>query len=378
MTHPPEKTAGSDVCFEQDGYLGVVILNKPAALNALSVEMTRDIIAQLAYWQETRAVRLILITSSASRAFCAGGDVRQAVMLMQDAEAEGLTGQGALTYFTAEYRLDLFLTRYDLPVVSFVDGVVMGGGLGLCLNAGMTYFSQTIKLAMPETAIGLFPDVGARLFLRRAGVGPALMLGMTGTVIGTGDALALGMGEGCLPAHEFAEARAALAELAGAKDDIGQSDIAAQLVEFITTAPPGDLVNNELIVEPDWRHLFHGSPVQIRQNIENLPDSYPYKEGWLTALQTRCPLSIAAIHHIFTALPVPNSIAEALEQDFHLALTMTRRADFAEGVRAVLIDKDGAANWTPADLADITPELLDEIFDFSGLPELHIDIASQG
>ena len=137
-------------------------------------------------------------------------------------------------------------------------------------------------------------------------------------------------------------------------------------------------MNNELIVEPDWRHLFHGSPVQIRQNIENLPDSYPYKEGWLTALQTRCPLSIAAIHHIFTALPVPNSIAEALEQDFHLALTMTRRADFAEGVRAVLIDKDGAANWTLADLADVTPDLLDEIFDFSGLPELHIDIASQG
>lgn len=353
-------TSCPDIIFEIDGCLGVVTLDRPAALNALSVEMAEAIVAQLSAWQASGEVSAILITSSSSRAFCAGGDVRQAIQLMDGQPDDA----GARAYFTAEYRLDLFLAGYSLPIVSFVDGVVMGGGLGLCINAGLTYFSKTIKLAMPETAIGLFPDVGARLFLRRFGVEPALMLGMTGTVIGTGDALALGMGEGCLPAEIFAEARAELAALDG---PLREADIAAALVPLIATAPPGDFT-----VDASWIRLFHGSPTEIRQHIADLPADHPYRADWLNALDTRCPASIAAIHHIFTALPKPAQVADALQADYHLALTMTRRADFREGVRAVLIDKDNAPDWQPAQLDQVDEKLLAEIFDFSGLPALHL------
>ena len=341
----------SHLHFDRLGHAALITLDRPEALNALTVQMVTDMAAQLRDWAEDVRVKLVIISSSQSRAFCAGGDVREAVSMIKDNP-----DTGAQPYFTAEYQFDKIIATYPKPIVTLVDGVVMGGGLGLARLASHMVISSTIKLAMPETAIGLFPDVGASKFLRRLPVGAAMMMGMTGTIIGAGDVMAWSLADAHVPASAFDDVKQALL---GAENE---DDIAACLAKFETPPPDPDFALKQDAIDAVFTA---DNLIAIRDAASHYPD-----ESWHDALTSRCPVSIAVFWYLMTHCPEPDTAADAIETDYFLAVRLTSRPDFTEGVRAVLIDKDNQPNWHPDTLEEMSEDFLETIFDFTAMSPL--------
>lgn len=343
------------IILSQKGHAGLIMLDRPQALNAMTIEMVAQMSAALLKWQDDDSIHHVIITSSSARAFCAGGDVRQAVGII--AENPEL---GAVPYFDAEYGFDRLLARFSKPVIALVDGVVMGGGFGVARLADIMVVSSTIKMAMPETAIGLFPDVGASLFLRRAPLAAALMMGMTGAVIGAGDAMAWRLAD----YHCTTETFAAL------QDELCQAQTKEELTACFAryqSAPPEPHFAAQI---EDITAIFGtGAPAEIADKAQSNADKGG-EASWAAALAHKCPTSIALFWHMMTQERVPSDYEEAICRDYYLACKMTRRADFAEGVRAVLIDKDNAPNWHPATLFEIDHKMLVDLFDFTGMSPL--------
>ena len=348
----------SHLVFSQKGRAGHILLNRPEALNALTIEMVTDLAAQLRLWAEDEAICHVIITSGEGRAFCAGGDVRQAVRVI--AEEPDL---GAKPYFQAEYGFDICLASFPKPVTCLVDGVVMGGGFGIARLSDFLVVSSRIKMAMPETAIGLFPDVGASHFLRRAPFEVALMLGMTGTIIGAGDAIAWGLADIHCQATEFEALFDALCL------QTNEADIQSCLSRY-HSAPP----DKELALKSDMiTDIFsQQSPSLIMAKAQKYEDD-EFAQNWVKAFCQKCPTSISVFWHMMTKLPETRSVEEAIRRDFPLALKMTARPDFTEGVRAVLVEKDNKPKWQPASLSDVTDDMLAYVFDFDGAPPLPED-----
>ena len=339
------------VHFLKSGNAGIITLDRPDALHALSIEMVQQMTARLLEWQEDQEVGHIIISATGQRAFCSGGDVRQAVSYVQ----ADPTGFSAEPYFRTEYSLDTVVATYSKPIISLVNGVVMGGGLGLCRNGAIMIVSETIKCAMPETAIGLFPDVGASLFLRAPGIAIGLMLGMTGQIIGAGDAIAWQIADKCVPFDRFDELQD---KLCGCDSNI--SALEELISEFEVSGPDPILAQQETLINS----LFQGTVAQIVERVAASADEIEQAQSWHHALTTRCPASIFVIHRLLAKMPPSDSVSEALQLDFQIACRMMRRSDFSEGVRAVLIDKDNAPSWSPNNISSITENEIDAIFEF--------------
>ena len=338
------------VHFLKIGNAGIVELDRPEALNALNLHMVEQIRKHLLDWRHDKNVGHIIICSTGNRAFCSGGDVRQAVSFIKK-EPDGLSAE---PYFRAEYSLDIIIATYPKPIISLVNGIVMGGGLGLCRNSAITVVSESIKCAMPETAIGLFPDVGASLFLREPGISIGLMLGMTGQIIGSGDAIFWRIANKCVLLKNFDTLKHDLCF-----SDSDKSSLEAVIAKF-EIIPHPFLAKQESLIND----LFNGSVLKIAQNVGKYVDKSEFAKRWHHALSTRCPTSISVIHHLLFKMPPAETITEALQMDFQIACKMMRRSDFSEGVRAILIDKDNYPVWSPDKLALITKTELEAIFEF--------------
>ena len=341
--------------LSQDGNAGVMTLNRPEALNALSIAMVRQMSEALDKWRDDEAIKLVIIRSSSARAFCAGGDVREAVSLIKEA-----SDNGARAYFTAEYGFDRRLATFPKPVVALVDGVVMGGGFGVARLADYMVVSSHIKMAMPETAIGLFPDVGASYFLRRAPFAVALMMGMTGTMIGAGDACAWHLADIHCEADRFDALASALSQ--AESDD----EVRAALSTYESAPPPAEMAHKLGLIED----IFNQDSLQNICDAAHRAQEDSHGAKWATALEERCPSSIGAFWYMMRHLDVPQTAAQAIERDFFLACKMTARPDFVEGVRAVLLDKDNQPHWSPRAISEVTDEVLADLFDFAGITPL--------
>ena len=345
----------SDISLSRKHNAAHITLNRPQALNAMTIEMVTTMAKALREWADDDTIHHVLITSSAERAFCAGGDVREAVSVI-DANPD----IGAEPYFAAEYGFDMCLATFPKPVTSLVSGVVMGGGLGVARLSDRMVISSDIKLAMPETAIGLFPDVGASYFLRRAPLGAALMMGMTGQMFGAGDAMAWHIADAHIPQAEFEALFEALSQCKT------QSDIDATITQFETKPPAPHFANHD----DEITDIFcQETLTAIIEAARTLPDDHilaPCHD----ALLHKCPTSIAAIWYMMTKSDVPETSYQAILRDFFLARKMTARPDFREGVRAVLVDKDNTPLWQPASLDDITMPMMQDLFDFEGMSPL--------
>ncbi len=339
------------VHFLKSGNAGIIKLDRPDALHALSIEMVEQMTSRLLKWQDDKEVGHVIISATGKRAFCSGGDVRQAVSYVK----ANPTGLSAEPYFRAEYSLDTVVATYPKPIISLVNGVVMGGGLGLCRNGAIMIVSESIKCAMPETAIGLFPDVGASLFLREPGLAIALMLGMTGQVIGAGDAIAWQIADNCVPFYRFGELQNKLCAC-----DSEISALEKVISEFEVFGPEPIFAKQETFINS----LFHGTIAQIVQRVATCAEEVELARSWHRALTTRCPASIAVIHRLLATMPPADSLSEALQLDFQIACRMMRRSDFSEGVRAVLIDKDNSPTWSPNNISSISKNEIDAIFEF--------------
>ena len=348
----------SDILFEKNRTAGLVTLDRPKALNALSMDMALAFKDQLSRWAKDETVTHLVLCSSSARAFCAGGDIKYARQLaISDDPA------GAEPYFRAEYLADIALIEFGKPVIALCEGIVMGGGAGLAQHSQHIVMTETTCFSMPESAIGLFPDVGASLFLGRCPKSVARLMGMTGHIVGAVDCLLLGLATAHVPSDS----------LAGLKKKLllcHAEDIYSIIKQFQCDVGQSSLTIQRQLID----HIFADGAVEsMRDRAASLVENMPHNKllgGIVKAFETRCPLSIKLFERLLVETNHLIDPRAAIELDFHLALRMTKRADFAEGVRAVAIDKDHSPQWTPNSLEAVTETMLDAVFDRSGLPSL--------
>ncbi|MGC6454694.1 MAG: enoyl-CoA hydratase/isomerase family protein [Candidatus Puniceispirillaceae bacterium] len=346
-----------DIRFSKHGMAGLVVLDRPRALNALSTDMALAIGEQLGDWADDDSIGHIVLAGAEPRAFCAGGDIRDLYRMACEGDFDGMAD-----CFRAEYMAHMMVAEFPKPVISLADGIVMGGGAGLMQAGSHAIVTDKTRFAMPESAIGLFPDAGASVFLGRCPRSLALYLGMTGSIIGAADCLMLGLAGAMVPADSIDRLRDALLA-----SDTG--DIDAVIARH--RADPGMSPLQRHRTEID--HIFNGDdPVQMREragDLARLKGSSPGADIH-KALATRCPMTMFVFQRLVDMGGEITDIPAALMLDYHLALRMTRREDFREGVRAVLIDKTNDARWTPSRLEDVTKAQIDAVFDRDGLPSL--------
>ena len=319
--------AEPSVIVRRQGRIGRLTLNRPDSLNALDLEMIRRIASALDDWQDDPSVHAVAL-DAAGRAFCAGGDIRAI-------RSQMLAGNhaGAEQFFLEEYALNLEIARYPKPYVSLIDGICMGGGIGLSVHGGIRVASEAATFAMPETAIGFFPDIGATYILPRLRGHYGMYLALTGARVGGADAAWLGLATHFVP-------RETIGGLAYAMAEDGVSALTGAVAPL--PAPTVD--------EAGIAAFGADSVAGIVAGLERLGTDWSRET--LAALRRVSP---SAVHWTFEI--VRRGARQTLEQCFATELALTRRAgthpDFAEGVRAMVIDKDRSPQWSPASLEQV-------------------------
>lgn len=323
------------------GQLGRIVLDRPRAINALSLEMIEGIIAALEGWRDDPAIGAVLIEGAGDKGFCSGGDVRAARTLVLEGRPEE-----ADRYFATEYRMNGIIAGYVKPLVALTHGIVMGGGIGIAGHCGMRITQPGARFAMPESAIGFFADVGVNAILAKAPLNRALLFLMSGVSVGASDALALGLADVVVAAEAVEQLRVDIvdaAKSAHAREHIVRLMSAGSIVAG--DAPFASKA--DLLPSRAWE-----SPAQFVAAVEAVADLTEIA----AILAQRSPSALTATFFSQLAARQVMDVGGTLETDLRLASLMARRADFAEGVRAVLVDKDQAPRWSPASLADLDPE----------------------
>jgi len=323
----------------RQGRIGRLTLNRPESLNAVDREMLRTTRCALDSWRDDPAVHAVVIEGAGGRAFCAGGDIR---WLRDMALAGNYVETDA--FFAEEYALNLAIARYPKPYVALIDGVCMGGGIGLSVHGDIRVVGEAASLAMPETSIGFFPDVGASFILPRLRPGFGMFLGLTGTRVNAADAVFLGFATHYVGRNTFSALADAIAE-----------DGLAALALAAIPAP-----SSALIKLVDAVHCFDAHSVAgIIAGLEALEGDWA--RNTLAALRTMSP---SAVHWSFEL--IRRGAVQTLEQCLTTELALSRRVsrypDLQEGVRAMVVDKDRKPHWTPARLEDIDATAIAELF----------------
>lgn len=340
--------ANKHVLFEElpakRNKIGKVILNRPEALNALSPEMIIELDHKLRIWAHDPNISAVIITSASEKAFCAGGDIKHLYTIGAQAYIE------AMPFFRYEYKLDGFISTYPKPYISLINNIAMGGGLGISVNGSVVIAASNLKLAMPETGIGLYPDTGATHFLSKCPHNLGMYLGLTGRIIDVADAMYCGLVDYHIPEDKFAQLIEGLCayEVADYKN----------LFQKFTIDPgPSKLAQHINTIK---QCFAHNSVAEIIRDLDSRND--PWSRECATHLLTRSPSSLMITHKAFN-MAKNMTLHEALAMEFNLTLKIIQTHDFYEGVRAVLIDKDKKPKWSPATLSAVTKQKIDQFFD---------------
>ncbi len=336
------------------GATAVITLDRPSALNSLTLEMVRAMTAALLAWRDDAAIRAVLVRGSSERAYCAGGDIR----FFHQKGSASATGGAALVedFFTEEYALNYLVHTYPKPYVALMDGVVMGGGMGIAQagpQARMRVVTERTKMAMPETGIGLFPDVGGGWFLSRAPGQLGTYLGITGEVIAAEDALYAGLADLFVPGAELSSFAQALIDAADVRT------AAAELcTRFAAQADPARSRLAQHRAEID-RHFAHDSVQAIMDSLAR--DGSEFAARTLATMRKRSPLMMSVtLSQLRRAATL--DIADCLRMERTMVRRCFEHGEVIEGVRALAIDKDHAPTWTPATLAEVTQDMVEHFF----------------
>ena len=342
-----------EVLAQVRGQVGLITLNRPKALNALSLGMVRDLMTVLLAWQQDPAVLAVAIRGSNKEgpfgAFCAGGDIR---FLHQ----AGSTGNPEIEdFFTEEYALNHLIHNYTKPYIAFMDGIVMGGGMGISQGASLRLVTERTKMAMPETAIGLFPDVGGGYFLSRCPGHVGEWLALTGDTIGAGDAIAFGLADGCLPLDAQATVWEALGAQTFADGAAVQAFVAAKMI-----AADDQLKG----VRGDIDQYFSLSGVPAIVAALEAANS-EWARATAATLRKRSPLMLhVVLEQIRRARGMDLASDLRMERDMvrHCFFLRPGASETVEGIRALAVDKDHSPRWNPARIEDVSPELVASFF----------------
>ena len=320
----------AEALIERRGRAGVVVLNRPKALNALTLTMVRLIAAALDIWEGDGAVDRILFLGAGERAFCAGGDIRRLYDLGRAGDHDAQR-----TFWREEYQLDRRIKTYSKPIVALVDGIAMGGGVGLAMNAKHAVASERFVFAMPEVGIGFFPDVGASWFLPRLPFRAGVYFAMTGLRADAGDALALGLAQTFVASDAFPS-------LARALED---EPVKTALARFAAPPPRSKLIGEAAAIAACFSRPDRAAILEALNEAET--QGHAFAAPARTAMREKSPTSQAiALRQM--ALGATIDFDEALRMDYRIVSRICRGHDFYEGVRAVIVDKDNRARWAPS------------------------------
>ena len=328
-----------EVLIGREGAMGVITLNRPKALNALSAAMIATIYETLGAWRDDDGVAAVLFEGNGERAFCAGGDVRAMRQGILDGDVEA-----ALGFYAEEYSNNLRIATYPKPIVAIGHGFVMGGGIGLAGHASLRIAVSGAQYAMPESAIGLFCDVGVNALLAKVPAHRALLFEFAGLPVGVADAIALNLADLMVPAAAIAALRASL--IAAAAD--GAEALRAAADRFAVDTGAADFCAVADRLAPAFTARTASMALTVIRERALAGDA-----ALLETLEKRCPTSLEAILQTYWAAYEDSDVASVLARDLKLARYLSVRTTSQKGVRAVLVDKDNAAIWQPSDSANV-------------------------
>ncbi|MCX4672975.1 enoyl-CoA hydratase/isomerase family protein [Streptomyces sp. NBC_01381] len=342
--------AEETVLLHRAGRVGVITLNRPKALNALTHPMALRITEALAAWERDPAVETVVLTGAGERGLCAGGDIRA---IHQDAR-DG-DGTASAAFWRDEYRLNARIARYPKPYVALMDGIVMGGGVGVSAHGSVRIVTERSRIAMPETGIGFVPDVGGTYLLALSPGELGTHLALSGAQVGAEDALLCGLADHFVPSQS----------LARTVDDLSTLPVREVLARNVQEPPPG-----ELAAQREWIDVCYAAD-SVEEIVDRLldhgdPAAKDAAETLLTKSPTALKVTLASLRRARRLGPLEH----VLDQEYRVSCRALTAPDLVEGVRAQVIDKDRAPRWSPSTLAEVTDADVEGFFAPLGEREL--------
>ena len=332
-----------ELITRHEGVAGYLTLNRPKAIHALTAAMDEAMQEALLAWQHDEGVTAVILDHSEGRGFCSGGDV---AFLRNSALTDN--GVSGTKFFHDEYQLNYLMFTYAKPIVAFIDGITMGGGVGISQPARFRVATENTRFAMPETGIGLFPDVGGGWYLARLPGRMGQFLALTGARLDGAECLWTGLATHYLPSENLAEA----------KERIAHGHEPGQVLAALSVHPPEPRI--EANAQHIARHFASDRLEDIVASLESDDGEWAAKE--LATIRTKspqaCKVSLRQLHDSLAC----KDFAENMVMEYRIAARVIVLPDFAEGVRAVIVDKDNVPMWNPATPEGVTDEMIDAIF----------------
>ena len=334
-------TGTPDVLLRTEGRAGFITLNRPRAINALTHTMVLAVDRALTAWEHDPAVTTVVIEGAGERGLCAGGDIRA---IHDDARAGGTA---SAAFWRDEYRLNAHIARYPKPYVAFMDGIVMGGGVGVSAHGSVRVVTERSRVAMPETGIGFVPDVGGTYLLGRAPGELGTHLALTGGHIGAADALLTGLADHVVPS----------AELPALARDLTRLPAQEAVSRYTVTPPPGILAEQREWIDACYR----------AETVETIVDhlfetGVPAAKETATTLLAKSPTALKATLATLRRSRALATLEEVLDLEFRVSCAALTTPDLVEGIRAQVVDKDRDPHWTPPTLPEVTDADLARFF----------------
>ncbi|UFQ13915.1 MULTISPECIES: enoyl-CoA hydratase/isomerase family protein [Streptomyces] len=327
-------SGNAPVLLRHEGRAGHLVLNRPRAINALNHPMVRFMEEALDAWEDDASVATVVLTGAGERGLCAGGDIRS---IHDDVRAGGRTASAA--FWHDEYRLNARIARYPKPYVAVMDGIVMGGGVGVSAHGSVRVVTERSRVAMPETGIGFVPDVGGTYLLTRTPGELGTHLALTGAAVGAGDAVLCGLADHYVPSERLTEFTAALAD----------REASEAIRQYAEAVPEGELAGRREWID----HCYAADSVEeIVARLYAVGDRHAKEaaETLLTKSPTSLKVTLAALRR---ARELP-SLEAVLDQEYRVSCAALGSPDLPEGIRAQVVDKDRRPRWSPARLEQVT------------------------
>jgi enoyl-CoA hydratase len=345
-----------DLIARREGAVGVIRLNRPKAINAVTLEMFRDVDKALDQFEADPAVRVILLEGAGERGLCAGGDIRA---LYESSKVKGDLGK---ILWREEYILNARISRFPKPYVAFMDGIVMGGGVGLSAHGSHRVVTERTRLAMPEVGLGFFPDVGGTWLLSRSPGEIGTYFGLTGQTMNGPDAVYARFADTVVPAGKLAALREALVKIGAGADSI---EVKAAIDGFATGETSGPVAALQPQID---RWFAHDRMQDIVAALQR--DGSELAQSTLKTLNEKSPRGMVVALKLLRLARTSSSLEQCLVREYRAALEVFASDDFREGVRAAVIDKDRNPRWSPPAIGDVTPAIVAPYFAEIGADEL--------
>ena len=345
-----------DLIVRREGAAGVIRLNRPKAINAMTLEMSIGIDAALDKFEVDPEVALIVLEGAGERGLCAGGDIRG----LWESSREG--GDLGARFWRQEYVMNARIAKYPKPYIAFMDGLVMGGGVGLSGHASHRVVTDRTKLAMPEVGLGFFPDVGGTWLLSRSPGEIGTYFGLTGQTMNGPDAIHAKFADAVVPAAKWPNLRDALTKV---RTGVTATEVSKLINGFAT----GDAAGPVAAKEPMINALFGFDRMEdIVAALKR--DGSEFAQATLKTLGEKSPRGMVVTLKLLRLARKASSLEECLVREYRAALEVFRSEDFREGVRAAVIDKDRNPTWSPPRIEDVTPDMLARYLAEIGADEL--------